>query len=57
MHLDRAGADVAQLLRRFENIIALAPVRYFFFFAAFRFFRLHGAEEDFVSFLYSTLSL
>ncbi|KAA6413870.1 MAG: mediator of RNA polymerase II transcription subunit 22 [Lasallia pustulata] len=24
--LDRAGADVAQLLRQFENIIALAPV-------------------------------
>ena len=24
---DRAGADVAQLLRQFENIIALAPVR------------------------------
>lgn len=24
---DRAGADVAQLLRRFENIIAFAPVR------------------------------
>lgn len=25
---DRAGADVAQLLRQFENIIALAPVRF-----------------------------
>ena len=26
-HLDRAGADIAQLLRRFENIIAYTPVR------------------------------
>ncbi|KAI9875005.1 MAG: hypothetical protein M1830_009038 [Pleopsidium flavum] len=24
--LDRAGADVAQLLKRFENLVALAPV-------------------------------
>ena len=27
MHSDRAGADVVQLLRRFENIIAFTPVR------------------------------
>lgn len=26
-NLDRANTDIAQLLRRFENIVALAPVR------------------------------
>ena len=30
MHSDRASADIAQLLRRFENIIAFTPVRIIF---------------------------
>lgn len=28
---DRAGNDIAQLLRRFENIVGFAPVRGFLF--------------------------
>ena len=37
IYADRASADIAQLLRRFENLIALAPVSFRQLFFLFEF--------------------